>query len=170
MIALLYEDNYLAHHGIKGQRWGIRRYQNEDGSLTELGKKHYSVDTGGNEKLSKKFTKDVKSMKKALDKTDVELQKANAKKYDARARKFAKVGGIAATVGLAVSTAAENDRKSAEKHIKRLGTESKEWSEKSAFWDRWSSEWNLRADGKYERTMPDGVKLVDTGESLKKNA
>lgn len=29
----------LYHHGIKGQKWGIRRYQNEDGSLTEAGKK-----------------------------------------------------------------------------------------------------------------------------------
>ena len=28
----------LYHHGIKGQKWGIRRYQNEDGSLTEAGK------------------------------------------------------------------------------------------------------------------------------------
>ncbi len=33
-------NNELYHHGIKGQRWGIRRYQNQDGSLTELGKKH----------------------------------------------------------------------------------------------------------------------------------
>ena len=32
-------NNYLSHHGIKGQRWGIRRYQNEDGSLTAAGKK-----------------------------------------------------------------------------------------------------------------------------------
>lgn len=32
----------LYHHGIKGQRWGIRRYQNEDGTLTEAGKKHYA--------------------------------------------------------------------------------------------------------------------------------
>ena len=28
----------LYHHGIKGQKWGIRRYQNEDGSLTKEGK------------------------------------------------------------------------------------------------------------------------------------
>ena len=34
-------NNTLAHHGIKGQKWGIRRYQNEDGSLTEAGKKRY---------------------------------------------------------------------------------------------------------------------------------
>ncbi len=30
---------YLAHHGVKGQKWYVRRYQNEDGSLTELGKR-----------------------------------------------------------------------------------------------------------------------------------
>ena len=29
---------YLAHHGIKGQKWGVRRYQNKDGSLTPDGK------------------------------------------------------------------------------------------------------------------------------------
>ena len=31
----------LYHHGIKGQKWGVRRYQNEDGSLTEAGKRRY---------------------------------------------------------------------------------------------------------------------------------
>ena len=35
------ENNYLTHHGIKGQRWGIRRYQNKDGSLTPVGRKRY---------------------------------------------------------------------------------------------------------------------------------
>lgn len=33
----------LYHHGIKGQRWGVRRYQNEDGSLTTIGKMRYGV-------------------------------------------------------------------------------------------------------------------------------
>lgn len=32
-------NDYLMHHGVKGQKWGIRRYQNPDGSLTEEGKK-----------------------------------------------------------------------------------------------------------------------------------
>lgn len=34
-----YNNQELFHHGIKGQRWGIRRYQNKDGTLTEAGKK-----------------------------------------------------------------------------------------------------------------------------------
>lgn len=33
------ENNSLQHHGILGQKWGIRRYQNKDGSLTVAGKK-----------------------------------------------------------------------------------------------------------------------------------
>lgn len=32
-------ESELYHHGIKGQKWGIRRFQNEDGTLTEAGKK-----------------------------------------------------------------------------------------------------------------------------------
>lgn len=37
-----YTDDCLYHHGVKGQRWGVRRYQNPDGSLTALGKKRLS--------------------------------------------------------------------------------------------------------------------------------
>ena len=33
----------LYHYGIKGMRWGVRRYENKDGSLTELGKRRYDA-------------------------------------------------------------------------------------------------------------------------------
>lgn len=35
-----WEGTCLMHHGIKGQKWGVRRYQNPDGTLTPAGKKH----------------------------------------------------------------------------------------------------------------------------------
>lgn len=35
---MLVYDDYLMHHGVKGQHWGVRRYQNKDGSLTSVGK------------------------------------------------------------------------------------------------------------------------------------
>ena len=38
---MYYESNYLEHHGIKGQRWGVRRYQNYDGSYTKAGLTRY---------------------------------------------------------------------------------------------------------------------------------
>ena len=37
---------YLAHHGIKGMKWGVRRYQNPDGSLTPEGRQRYGRDLG----------------------------------------------------------------------------------------------------------------------------
>jgi len=54
-------NKYLTHHGIKGQRWGVRRFQNEDGTLTPLGVKRY-------QKLDEKWVKNKSSniYKKAL--------------------------------------------------------------------------------------------------------
>lgn len=34
-------DNHIKHYGIKGQQWGKRRFQNEDGTLTEAGRRRY---------------------------------------------------------------------------------------------------------------------------------
>lgn len=43
-------ENELYHHGIKGMRWGVRRYQNEDGSYTRAGRKRYGMDLDINDK------------------------------------------------------------------------------------------------------------------------
>jgi hypothetical protein len=48
---------YLVHHGIKGQRWGVRRFQNEDGSLTPAGRKRYDINDDGTVSLKDKYRK-----------------------------------------------------------------------------------------------------------------
>lgn len=52
-----YEGAYLAHHGVKGQRWGVRRFQNPDGSLTEKGKRRMKTLQGKSDKLDAKKAK-----------------------------------------------------------------------------------------------------------------
>lgn len=44
---------YLMHHGIKGQKWGVRRFQNPDGTLTDAGKnRYYTKDKYGRDVLN----------------------------------------------------------------------------------------------------------------------
>lgn len=49
------EQYVLYHHGVKGQRWGVRRFQNEDGSLTAEGRKRYVREDGSLNAAGKKF-------------------------------------------------------------------------------------------------------------------
>lgn len=49
------ESTELMHYGIKGQKWGVRRYQNKDGSLTAAGKKRYDTLTSAADK-AKRFS------------------------------------------------------------------------------------------------------------------
>ena len=47
-----YESSYLMHYGIKGQKWGVRRYQNTDGSWTAAGRARYSKGGGNTSNVS----------------------------------------------------------------------------------------------------------------------
>lgn len=50
----------LYHHGVKGQKWGIRRYQNADGSLTDEGRRRYGFGKGAHRIISKNTTDRMK--------------------------------------------------------------------------------------------------------------
>ena len=50
----MYDNDCLAHYGIKGQKWGIRRYQNKNGTLTSAGKKRRYNKTKGWSKEAKR--------------------------------------------------------------------------------------------------------------------
>lgn len=50
-------EDILTHHGIKGQKWGMRRFQNPDGSLTEKGKKRVQKIKTKQDKVVKKINR-----------------------------------------------------------------------------------------------------------------
>ena len=75
-------ENELAHWGIKGMRWGVRRYQNKDGTLTPVGRKRYENELA---KL-KEQERVIKNQKKSQAKFD-ELDKKRKQLYDLKKRK-----------------------------------------------------------------------------------
>lgn len=86
----------LYHFGIKGQKWGIRRYQNPDGSLTDAGKKHYNRSYAHGVKVLKKKQSKVNKYNLKSDKYQLKSDKAFEKSYrvvsDERSDKFKRKG------------------------------------------------------------------------------
>jgi hypothetical protein len=58
--------NELYHHGIKGQKWGVRRFQNENGSYTDEGKKRYGIDSPSDERRQSSLKKNRKETIKSI--------------------------------------------------------------------------------------------------------
>lgn len=64
----IYPDE-LYHHGVIGMKWGVRRYQNKDGSLTSAGKRRHSSQSADSKK-KEQLKKDVKN-RRSLSDTDL---------------------------------------------------------------------------------------------------
>lgn len=123
MIKMSYES-YLEHHGIKGMRWGIRRYQNPDGSLKAAGQNRNLVDRAkaGFGKVKSAIGRDLETRALRSERTTIknehfrknyqkELNTLKAKEGLAREfEKNTKKGGVANAISKGVGDYYQKER------------------------------------------------------------
>lgn len=79
-------NNELQHHGILGQKWGVRRFQNYDGTLTARGKKRELKSAGQYSKVLNKNAQRIAEEEHALSESRAKLSGINKKVYRAQTK------------------------------------------------------------------------------------
>lgn len=163
--------SYLQHHGVKGQKWYHRRYQNEDGSLTALGREHYkkrAVFISGSSKTEdessshyrKELPKDVKSSINSYIRNNIHINVGDAPGIDRQVQKYLKDKNYKNVTVYGPG-----------KSVRHL--EDPEWKTKPVndpFHKEGSKEWLAKKDIAMAKDSSEGLAVViDTGASATRN-
>ena len=107
------ENNSMAHYGIRGMKWGVRRFQNSDGSYTSAGKNRKQKESVHEDYANAHSKKSVKSMSNAelkahINRLQMEQQYANLTRTTSNGKKvvqtFIKTAGLVGGVAGAYAT------------------------------------------------------------------
>ena len=119
---IIERDDSLQHFGIKGQKWGVRRFENEDGTLTEAGKaRYYSL--GDRAADRRQYNRDTKKLEKLAKNADQQAQMRIAERESSKAKKNLVKGIVTggAAAGALIGQTNYMDKKS--------------WLEKQTMWN-----------------------------------
>lgn len=114
-VSYMTENLYLAHHGIVGQKWGVRRYQNPDGTLTKAGRKHRGLDP------NPRKTDPVKDAKRNAKAAKIKA-KQDAKLAIAKAKQEAEIAKIKAQQDSEIAKIKSENFKKSPDDVKFAGT------------------------------------------------
>lgn len=113
----MYDGTYLAHYGITGQKWGVRRFQNEDRSLTQAGKERYRVkktrfqdERGGLTEAGRARVAKT-AVNGYLNPSVKDLKRGKATERDKIGKEFSKAYWNAVSKGMSTNAASETDKR-----------------------------------------------------------
>ena len=135
VIVKRHPPDELYHFGVQGQKWGLRRYQNEDGSLTDAGRQHYGYS------MSREVNRLKKYAKKEQNKEFKSKKKANvAAKYKRKKQKIQFLTGYRyGSTGLFAHQQGKYEAKADRLAYKSLGF-------LAALPCRWRAQWQISHD------------------------
>lgn len=129
------DPNYLAHFGAKGMKWGQRRYQNPDGSLTSLGKERYG---SGGKASARRMTRDLNKLdrEKAYTKTRLRSATSRIARKDARYAKKLDKANESGNTKKAARIAAKRDNLKNSRTAKKISAYSELMNKNKAMTDK----------------------------------
>lgn len=133
----------LYHHGVKGMKWGRRRYQNKDGSLTPAGRSRYGSTSSGHEsRRASKYESKARTAKESAREWDEMSRYAKQRGKTKTADKYAKNAADDRRDAERYSSAAKESRNNVKATNRKVGEYNKKYNDWNRTQETADTKWN----------------------------